>query len=138
MSTSRSSSRRHSVFEALENYKDIERKSIRKTKIRDLLKNQDYNKMSKTACHRQLPKFSKPNSEKICDCLNEKNGHMTVEELDVATSNREETPGSMCIVLYDELERKSRKSRSKKRKSKTHRKSKKHQHPKSKRNSSSH
>ena len=110
------SSRRHSIVEAYDTYKDVEAKVIRKTKIRDLLKNPDYKKMSRIACHRQLPRFSKPDSEKICNCLNEKNGDMTVEELETATSNREETPGSMCVVLYDKLERKSKTRKNKNKK----------------------
>jgi hypothetical protein len=121
--TRRSTSRRHSIMEALDTYKNIEEKVIRKTKIKDLLKNPDYNKISKSTCHRQLTHLSKADSEKICDCLNEKNSHMTVEELEIATANREETPGSICVLLYDKLYRKSRK-RNKKIKSKSHKKSK--------------
>ena len=105
----RSTSQRHSVAQALDNFKDLERTMIRKTKIRDLLRNPDYKNMSRKACHRQLWQFSKPDSEKICNCLNEKNGDMTVEELETATNNKEETPGSSCVLLYDEIYRKSKK-----------------------------
>lgn len=125
----RNLSRKHSVMYTLETYKDMETKSIKKTKIRDLLKNPDYKRMSRLACHKRLPHLSTSASDKICECLNEKNGDMTVEEVEYAAANREETPGSYCITLYDKLKRASTKSKSKKKKSKQqskNRKSKRH------------
>ena len=113
----RNLSRTHSVMDTLDTYKDMETKIIKKTKINDLLKNPDYKRMSRIACHKRLPHLSTSASDKICECLNEKNGHMTVEELELASANREETPGSHCITLYDKLKRGSKKRKSKNKKS---------------------
>ena len=115
--TSRKSSRRHSVVEALDTYQDVELRSIRKTKIKDLLINPEYKKMSIAQCHKQLPYLPRESSEKICNCLNTKNGDMTLEELETATEKREETPGSMCITLYDKLKKQSAKHNTKTHKS---------------------
>jgi hypothetical protein len=88
--------------------------------------------MSRFACHRRLPYLSTKASDKICECLNKKNGHMTVEELELATDSRQETPGSVCVTIYDKLKRASTIRKSKK---KSHRPSKKN---KSKRHSTRH
>ena len=120
----RDSSKRHGILTALDSYKNLEEKIIKKTRIRDLLKNPEYHKISMETCNKQLPYFSKKDSSKICNCLNEKNGHMTVEELEYATKNMKETPGSICVTLFDKIKKTTLSRKKKRTLSKKHTKSK--------------
>ena len=101
-------SRRHTLHDTYDAYQNVTLKSIKKQKIKDIIKNPEYNKLSKNQCHNKLSPLSYKDTSKICECLNEKNGDMTVEELEIATKNREETPGSSCILLYDKIKRDSK------------------------------
>ena len=121
----RNSSKTRSVMDTLDTYKNMQLRVIKKTKIKDLLKNPDYKRMSRITCHRRLPYLSTKASDKICECLNQKNGNMTVEELELATESRKETPGSVCISMYDKLKRESTKRKCKSKCKKSHRLSKK-------------
>jgi hypothetical protein len=49
--------------------------------------------------------LTKNNADIICKCLTDKNGNLTVDELETAVANKQETPASSCITTYDTLVR---------------------------------
>ena len=45
--------------------------------------------------------ISKPVSKQLCDCLFEKNKELTIIELEKKIKQKEDTPASSCITIYD-------------------------------------
>jgi len=45
--------------------------------------------------------ISKPVSKQLCDCLFEKNKALTIIELEKKIKQKEDTPASSCITIYD-------------------------------------
>ena len=94
-------SRRKSISRTYDKIKETEYRHLKKKKIKELLKDKKH--QINMECHKLLPQFNKTDSESICKCLNEKNGNLTLDELEYLTNNRLETPASKCILLYDKI-----------------------------------
>ena len=103
----------------------IEYHSLKSRKIHDILKDIDARKEADKQCLSQFNMLNKQEARTLCDCLYKKNGNLSIVELEDLIEKKEETPGSICVNIYDESIRKS-KSRSKSRsKSKSFKSSKK-------------
>ena len=51
--------------------------------------------------HKNNIDISKPVSKQLCDCLFEKNKALTIIELEKKIKQKEDTPASSCITIYD-------------------------------------
>jgi cobalamin biosynthesis Mg chelatase CobN len=98
---------KRSMKDALDAYIEIQDKIIKDTKISDILQDPELVEFSKKICRQHLAHLPAESSDKVCACLNEKNGDMTVTDLEERTGSYETTPGSECITLYDSLTRKA-------------------------------
>ena len=115
-----SSSKRHSKKETQDTYKNIILKTIKNKKIGELLNEKpEFLELSHHICRKQMINLPEKDAYKICDCLNEKNKDLTVQDLEEAVEKKEETPGSSCVLLYDKAARKSKGKLAKKLKSKS-------------------
>lgn len=111
-------------------FQKIEEHNLKSQKIKDILALPVNKKQAKNECSQQLMSkkkdLTKDNADELCECLYDKNGILTVEELERLTENREETPGSFCIEKYDELihSKKSKNSKKSKKSKKSFKKAK--------------
>ena len=60
--------------------------------------------------HKNKIDISKPVSKQLCDCLFEKNKALTIIELENKIKQKEDTPASSCITIYDNYVNSSKKN----------------------------